>query len=90
MLYMAEQRELLRHNESPPGFAELTRIVANKWAALDASDKKKYLDASELEKERRVQSFEIMLLLIFKICINSVCKRGHRTVFTMLNQFALH
>ncbi|KAF2364511.1 High mobility group box domain [Trinorchestia longiramus] len=52
MLYMADQREQLRHSKSPPSFAELAKIVAHKWAAMDSAEKQKYLEASELEKER--------------------------------------
>jgi hypothetical protein len=52
MLYMAAQREELRLSESPPSFAELAKIVAHKWAGMDAAQKQKYLDASEVEKER--------------------------------------
>lgn len=52
MLYMQEERERLRLSEAPPSFTELAKIVAQKWAAMNVAEKQKYLDASEVEKER--------------------------------------
>lgn len=49
---MGEQREQLRRSDTPPSFTELAKIVAHKWAALDSTEKQKYLDASDIEKER--------------------------------------
>ncbi|XP_076058313.1 high mobility group protein 20A-like isoform X2 [Oratosquilla oratoria] len=52
MLFMSEQRELIRQTNSRATFHEITKMVANKWASLDPEEKQKFLDAAEADKER--------------------------------------
>ncbi|MCL4132476.1 UNVERIFIED_CONTAM: hypothetical protein GTU68_014069 [Idotea baltica] len=58
MLFMNEQREALKQSQSKPGFPEITKIVAQKWAQLDVAEKQKYLEAAEADKERYQQEVE--------------------------------
>ena len=52
MLFMSDQRENIRLSNPHIGFPEITKMVAQKWANLEMSEKQKYLDAADTEKER--------------------------------------
>ena len=52
MLFMGDQREILRQTNAGLAFHEITKLVAQRWAQLDASEKNKYLEAAEADKER--------------------------------------
>lgn len=52
MLFMGDQREVLRQTQPGLAFHEITKLVAQRWAALDQIAKTKYLEAAEADKER--------------------------------------
>lgn len=58
MLYMAEQRDVLRVNNPGITFAEVTRIVAQQWNTLPADTKNKFLHQAEQDKERYQREIE--------------------------------
>lgn len=58
MLFMSDQREVLRQTNAGLAFHEITKLVAQKWAQLDTSEKTKYLEAAEADKERYQKELE--------------------------------
>ncbi|KAB7504578.1 High mobility group protein 20A [Armadillidium nasatum] len=58
MLFMNEQREILKQSEKKLGFQETNKIVAQKWSQLEGSEKQKYLEAAEADKGRYQQEVE--------------------------------
>ncbi|KAK7025523.1 High mobility group protein 20A, partial [Halocaridina rubra] len=58
MLFMGDQREILRQTNSGLAFPEITKLVAQKWAQLDIAEKTKYLEASEADRERYNKELE--------------------------------
>nr|XP_053647100.1 high mobility group protein 20A-like isoform X4 [Cherax quadricarinatus] len=58
MLFMSDQREIIRQTNSGLAFYEITKLVAQRWAQLDASAKTKYLEAAEADKERYQKELE--------------------------------
>lgn len=52
MLFMSDQREIIRQTNAGLAFHEITKLVAQRWAQLDVSAKTKYLEAAEVDKER--------------------------------------
>lgn len=61
--FLNERRDQLRAAQPDLGFAELTRQLASDWSKLPAEEKQQYLDAAELDKEKYVNYY--MLLLLF-------------------------
>lgn len=49
---MSEQRDVLKQSQSKPGFLEINKIVAQKWAQLEPSEKQKYLEAAAADRVR--------------------------------------
>lgn len=58
MLFMGDQREVLRQTQPGLAFHEITKLVAQRWAALDQIAKTKYLEAAEADKERYQKEME--------------------------------
>ncbi|ROT70298.1 hypothetical protein C7M84_011398 [Penaeus vannamei] len=52
MLFMGDQREIIRQTHPGLAFHEITKLVAQRWAQLDTESKTKYLEAAEADKER--------------------------------------
>ncbi|XP_071547909.1 high mobility group protein 20A-like isoform X3 [Panulirus ornatus] len=58
MLFMSDQREIIRQTNAGLAFHEITKLVAQRWAQLDVSAKTKYLEAAEADKERYQKELE--------------------------------
>nr|XP_045584938.1 high mobility group protein 20A-like isoform X1 [Procambarus clarkii] len=58
MLFMSDQREIIRQSNAGLAFHEITKLVAQRWAQLDANTKTKYLEAAEADKERYQRELE--------------------------------
>ncbi|XP_063608801.1 high mobility group protein 20A-like [Penaeus indicus] len=58
MLFMGDQREIIRQTNPGLAFHEITKLVAQRWAQLDAESKTKYLEAAEADKERYQKELE--------------------------------
>ncbi|CAL4104228.1 unnamed protein product, partial [Meganyctiphanes norvegica] len=58
MLFMADQREIIRQTNPGALFHEITKMVAQSWSQLGAEEKQKYLNAAEVEKERFQRELE--------------------------------
>ncbi|KAK4311285.1 hypothetical protein Pmani_017194 [Petrolisthes manimaculis] len=58
MLFMSDQREVLRGTHPGLPFHEITKLVAQRWAQLDAPAKTKYLESAEADKERYQREVE--------------------------------
>ncbi|XP_076356320.1 high mobility group protein 20A-like [Tachypleus tridentatus] len=56
--FLNEKRERVRKENPSASFAEITKILAGEWSKLPTSEKQKYLDEAEKDKERYVKELE--------------------------------
>jgi len=59
MIFMGEQRDMMRLSPKPPTFSESAKLCSVQWAALHAKDKQRFLDQADQDKERYSKEIEV-------------------------------
>ncbi|KAM7314912.1 high mobility group protein 20A [Ixodes scapularis] len=56
--FLNDRRERVRADNPTANFPDITKILANEWSKLEPTDKQKYLDEAEKDRERYTKEME--------------------------------
>lgn len=86
---MSEQRDVLKQSQSKPGFLEINKIVAQKWAQLEPSEKQKYLEAAAADRVRWAKLYFVneVFFIVCQIVIIIIISHYERQDEEFLSRF---